>query len=214
MNFEHLSFESPFHLIEASAQLESVVLLEEVKARRLPIIDLHLPYYAERISRVREQGLFTHVVETRLERMFDDFNDPMRSTYIARDESGVVAIGRVRIRPEMNTAVLYGFNVKRNERGSAAALGILEKCMEQIEAYSFTQKVPTQVRINRYNLTENKKPAISLMARRLNHVYGEGSVQIEEDNWDGEPFLKFTTSYLMFASLVDRYADKLATVIH
>lgn len=213
MQIEKLSFQSSFALIESTALLESDVLLDEVMARRLPTIDLHLPHYAERIARVRERGLFAHVVETRLVRMFDDFNDPMRTTYIAQDEDSVTAVGRIRIRPEMHTAVLYGFNVKSENRDSTAALGILERCMEQIEAYSSTQTEPTQVRINRYKITESKKPAISIMASRLNQTYGKDTVQIEEDFWDGEPFLKFTTNYLTFASLVDRYADKLATFI-
>ena len=58
-------------------------------------------------------------------------------------------------------------------------------------------------------MTERKKPAITLMTKRLNKAYGQNTVTVENDDWEGQPFMKFTTDFQTFAALVDRYGDTL-----
>jgi len=209
MRIEELSIRSSFDQIEKAAQLEADILLDEVKNGNLPTIDLHLPKFAERISRLRETGLLQHVTGTRLDKIVDEFDDPFKTTFIASVEDRVVGIGRVRIRPELDTAVLYGFNIDKTHRGTQAGLSLLEQCVNLISEYAEKHDKKMKVRINRYSMTERKKPAITLMTRRLNKAYGQDTVTVENDDWEGQPFMKFTTDFQTFAALVDRYGDTL-----
>lgn len=209
MKVEQLNTSTPFSQLERAAELDAAVLLDEVKQGFLPTIDLHLPMYAERISRLRETGLLQHVTGTRIDKIIDEFDDPHKTTFIATDDDQIVGIGRVRIRPELDTAVLYGFNIEKAHRGSQAGLSILEQCVNLISEYGQKSGKKMKVRINRYSMTEKKKPVISLMARRLNKAYGENTVETEIDDWDGQPFIKFTTDLPTFAALVDRYGNTL-----
>lgn len=213
MRIEQLSVQSSFDQIEQAAQLEADVLLDEVKQGNLPTIDIHLPRFAERIARLRETGLLQHVTGTRLDKIVDEFDDPYKTTFIATDEDRIIGIGRVRIRPELDTAVLYGFNIDKTHRGSQAGLSLLEQCVNLISEYAEKHSKNMKVRINRYSMTEKKKPAISLMTRRLNKAYGQNTVTVENDDWDGQPFMKFTTDFQTFAALVDRYGDTLPELL-
>ncbi len=197
-------------MIEQAAHLESNVLIEQVKSGQLPTIDLHLPIGAKRIDRLRQIGLSEHVFGTRLKKIIDEFDDINRTTFVASIGDSVVGIGRVRIRPELDTAVIYGFNIAKDYRGSQAVLLILEQCVDLISEHGSKTGKDMKVRINRYSRTERKKPTISSMANRLNHVHGSDTVRVENDIWDGEPFVKFTMNLPTFAAMVDRYGNLLA----
>lgn len=182
---------------EKLANIESIIIIEEVLDGNLPLCDL---------GDLSNRSVFLEKVvgHNRLEKIKLEAGDKNRKTFLVEDNFGnIFGKGCIRFDAEKNRAVIYSFNVLKSARGSVASLLLLKACFREVDIFEQENHIKINtIRASRYEKSEVKKPFFSSLMELVNSSI-PNSVFLERYQWHNEQVLAFNFPKDMAKDLLD-----------
>lgn len=179
------------------AEVESVIIINEVFDGTLPVCDLG--------DLGNKKAILTGLVKkNRLEKIISESADDKRKLFLVEDKNGLV-LGKGCLRfDEVNSrAILYSFNILKSVRGSMASIYLLKTCFDEIQKYEEVNNVEFKViRASRYERSELRKPFFTKISKMVNRAQPD-SVKVETYEWEGEKVLAFNFPAEIAKDLLD-----------
>ena len=174
--------------VNATAQMETRVIVDEVLNGRLPYCDLG------DLSRVAVKTMVERaVVSGRVTLISEHLNDSNRRIYVAHNDKRTVGRVGLRFVQSEEKVVIYGLYVEKKHRGTSVALDLLNACFDEVDRIDHDQKLYKVVRTSRYEMSEGKKPVLTKLMQHVNSVI-PNAVTCDQSDWKGNKVISFNFS--------------------